>query len=351
MPITLQLNDGQNLIDWTDDVVNLPPEFGFLGATNLFDMRPTSQSAIMFELFDRQVTLLNSTSKRERNVQKSAPHKSQIVSLHLPFFAHSDYLTYEDVQGRPQAGSSGYAETIGNLKGDKIIDQMYKYNQTAEYMRMSAVKGETVTPDGIVVANMFEKLGIQQTEIVWNLSDPDFSVVKACRDLKSTLAKANKRGSAITGFEVIVGNEFLDALMGHPEVIAMHNNNTNANNLAAYLEGVGTFEKFGVTSVFNFGGIRFMTYDATFNIEEADGTVRVENAVESNVGHTILRSRGIYKGVYGNSNKLSQANKAGQPVYMYEWSPQRDESIEMEMQFSHLYYCTQPETQIKLIAQ
>ena len=92
-----------------------------------------------------------------------------------------------------------------------------------------------------------------------------------------------------------------------------------------------------------------MTYDATFNIEDDYGTVTNVQAIEDEVGHTILRSQGLYTGVYGNSKKLSQANMMGQPVYMYEWESTRDEDIEFEMQFRHLYYCNQPETQIKLV--
>lgn len=348
MAITRQLANGQRLIDWTDDINNVAQQFGAIGAQNLFDMRPTSQSAIQFEISEDSITLLNETSKRERNVTKNKPASSKIIALPLPFFANSDYITFEDLDGYVQAGTEATPETAAHLRMLKIEKQRMRYDQTTEYMKLSAVKGVTVTPNGRVLADMFAETGITQTVINWNLSDPTLNVLQKIAELKSVLSKANKRGTAIQGFDVYVGTNFFFALINHPSVVAAYNNSNNMNNNRYYIDGTTSFAQFGVNNVFEFGGVRFLTYDATFNIEDANGVVTTVDAIDTNVGHTLLRSQGLLRGVYGTSNKLSAANVMGSPVYMYEWQGQRDESIELEMQFSHLYYNTQPETAIRL---
>jgi hypothetical protein len=74
--------------------------------------------------------------------------------------------------------------------------------------------------------------------------------------------------------------------------------------------------------------------------------------IESDVGLTVIRGDGLqdlYRVYYGTNNKLSGANQAGQELYSWSYRDDRDTSIDLELEFSHLYFCTQPQVQKKLV--
>lgn len=349
MAVTRQLANGNRLIDWTDEIKNVDSQFGFIKNSGLFNLKATSQDAIQFEKSDYQITLLSERSRRERDTQKLSPRESEVFALALPYFKVSDYITREDIQGYVQRGTDMTPETASNVRMDKIEIMRQSYDMTCEYMQLQAVKGLSITPSGRVVADMFDLFGIAQESITWTLSDPDFDVIKACRALKTKLTKALRTGGTIRAVEVMVGQDFFDALIAHPQVVNVHLQMAQPER-AYYLDGGATYEQYGVSNVFVFQGIRFMTYDATFNVTQSNGTVVVEDAIAAGEGHTMIRGiNDLFRGHYGNSNKLSGANQLGSEVYLFEWDMPKDEGIEMEMEFSHLYYPTQPQTLKKLV--
>lgn len=349
MAVTRQLANGNRLIDWTDEIKNVGSQFGFISNSGLFNLKGTSQDAIQFEKSDYQITLLQERSRRQRDTQKLSPRESDVYSLALPYFKVSDYITREDIQGYVQRGTDMTPETAANIRMDKIEVMRQSYDMTKEYMQLSAVKGLSITPSGRVVANMFDMFGLTQETITWTLSNPDFDVIKACRELKTKLVKSLRTGGTIRAVEVMVGTAFFDALIAHPQVVNVHLQMAKPDR-AYYLDGGATYEQFGVSNVFEFQGIRFMTYDATFNVTQADGSVVVQDAIGAGEGHTLIRGvNDLFRGYYGNSNKFSGANQVGSELYLYEWDMPKDEGIEMEMEFSHLYFPTQPQTLKKLV--
>ena len=347
--ITRQLNSFDRLIDWTDSVSNMDATFGLISNSGLFNIKYTSQNAIMFEKDDFTTTLLNPTSRRERNTQKSAARTSKMYALALPYFNVQDAVLPEDLQGYIRRGTEITPETEGAAIADKLQIMRQRYDMTKEYMALSAVKGRTVAPDGTVIADMFQEFGITQENITWTLSDPDFDVMKACRELKTKLQKDLRTGGVIKAVEVWVGYDFFDALVAHPQVVNYHLQ-YKLPERAYYMDGGATFQQFGVQNVFEFQGIRFMTYDSTFKLPQADGSFVEQDGIAAGNGHTMIRGvNDLYRAYYGTNNKFSGVNALGSELYVHSYKDDRDSRIDLELEFSHLYFSTQPQVQKKLI--
>lgn len=347
--ITRQLNNVNRLIDWTDEINNIDSSFGFIVNSGLFNEKTTSQDAVMFEKSDYNTVLARTTSRRERNTQKQGARTSKMYALALPYVNVQDKVVREDLQGYVQRGTEITPETEGAVIAEKMEKMRLTYDQTREFMALSAVKGLSVDADGNVIADMFDQFGLTQEVITWTLSDPNFDVIKACRELKTKLTKDLRTGGTIRAIEIMVGVEFFDALVSHPQVVAAHYAYAMPER-AFYMDGGATYQQFGVQNVFAFQGITFMTYDATFSIDQGDGTFDVVDAVDPEEGHTLIRGvNDLFRVYYGTNNKLSGVNQQGAPVYMHSYRDGRDYGIDLEMEFSHLYFGTQPQTQKKLV--
>jgi hypothetical protein len=350
--ITRQIDNVNRLIDWSDAVANIDPTYGWAAGSGLFNVKTTSQDAIMFEKTDFKTILLNPTSRRERNTQKMNARSSKMYALPMPYFNVQEHVTRADLQGHIQKGTESTPETEQSAIAEKLEIMRNAYDMTREYMSLSAIKGLTVAPNGDVLADMFAEFNLTQEVIEWPLlTDPDFDVRKACRELKSKLQRDLRTGGRIRAVEVVVGEAFFDALINHPQVVAAHYAYAMPDR-AYYMDGGLTFQTFGVQNVFEFQGIRFLTYDASFNLPNEDGTFTNVEGIEAEVGHTVIRGDGLqdlYRVYYGTNNKLSGANSTGQELFSWSYRDDRDTSIDLELEFSHLYFCTQPQVQKKLV--
>lgn len=353
MPTTRQIDNPNRLIDWTDTVANMDASFGWATNSGLFNVKSTSQDAIMFEKTDFKTILLNPTSRRERNTQKVGARSSELYALPMPYFNVQEHVTRNDLQGHIQMGTEATAMTEQAAISDKLMIVRNAYDMTKEYMGLSALKGQTIAPDGTVLADMFSQFGLSQEVIVWPLlTDLDFDVKKACRVLKTKLQKELRTGGVIREVEVVVGTAFFDALVAHPECVEAYRvYSQSSNDRAYYMNGGMTFQQFGVQNTFVYQGIRFITYDASFNLPNPDSTYTNVDGIAEDVGHTIIRGVGLddlYRVYHGTNNKLSGVNTGGQELYSWSYRDDRDTSIDLELEFSHLYFCTQPQVQKKL---
>lgn len=344
MATTRSLTNGFQLTDWTDEIGQVDNQYGLMNGMGLFRTQGISQTAVVFDKSLNDTTLLPQVSRRGRETTKGNDRKVETFSLPLAYFKHSDYITPEDIQGWRMPGTPDGEETMANVRVQKLTDMRYQVDQTLEYMKVQAIKGISTTPDGTVLANMFTEFGVAQPTIDFDLGDNTTNVDAKIAELKRGIQAALKTGGVVSGIDVIVGVDFYDKLINHPQVrqAYMYYLNSGAQRNR---DDMSTFMSWGVMDVFEHRGVRFMTYDATFKLP--DGTT--ESAVADGEGHIIVRGpRDLYRGYFGPSNKLSGANSVGREMFAYEFTDPKDEFHEMQVETSPLFFMTQPQVAYKL---
>lgn len=342
MAITRNLDNGYKLIDWTDEINNMDNQAGLIGSMNLFRTQGISQTAVVFDKSMNDTTLLPQVSRRGRESTKGNDRKVETFSLPLAYFKHSEYITPEDVQGWRQAGSSDTAETMANVRVQKLADMRAQVEQSHEYMKLQAAKGIMKTPDGTVIADMFSEFNVTQKVIDFALGTATTNVSSKISELKRYLQTNLRTGGVLRDINVVVDAEFFDKLISHPEIKQAYlyfqsqfNPNRDASN---------QFMAWGSVDQFKFKGVNFMTYDHVFKLPD-DTT---EAAVAANTGHVIPVTNDLFRGYYGPSNKLSGANSVGRELFAYEYTDHKDEFHEMQVETSPLYFVTQPQVLVKL---
>jgi len=348
MAIQRSINNVNTIIDWTEEINEIDSQYGFVRSLNLFNTKGTSQTAIVFNKNQQDITLLPQTSRQDRQPSTGKPKTSDTFSLALSYFKHADTITPEDIQGLARKGGNGevIAESLENVRIEKLTTMRLAADQTDEYMQLQAMKGIFKTPDGRVMANMFTEFGITQKEVDFKLGTASTDLDAKFNEVKRHIAKNVKTGGAIQGVDFYVDAEFFDKLIAHPRFREIYNSymNSGKQNLR---DNLGTYFQWGISDVVEHRGIRVISYDAEFNLP--DGTT--ELAFEASTGTALaLGVRDLFRGYNGPSNKLNGANQVGQPLFAYEYVDPKDEFMDMEIEMAKLYFCTKPNTLVSLVS-
>jgi hypothetical protein len=341
MAITRSFDDANKVVDWTQEINEIPNQYGFMRQQGYFRVQGTSQTAIVFDKNTTTITLLPQVSRRERNATVGKDRRVETFSLPLAYFKHQEHITPEDIQGWRQPGTPNTEETLANVRLQKFTDGRSVVDQTLEYMQIQAAKGISITPDGVVQANMFTEFGVTQQEINFDLNNTSAVVNDKIAELKRYITANALSGGVIRGIDVFCGVNFFDKLVNHPSIKEAY---LNWSSNAQYRQDQSMYMNWGVVDVFEHKGVRFMTYPAVFNLP--DGTT--DKAVEDDEAFVVPRMDGLFRGYYGPSNKLSLANQPGREIFAFEYRDPRDEYHDIEFETAPLFFATKPKVLVKL---
>lgn len=343
MAVTRSFANGYEVVEYTNQIENIQPQWNYFNSSNLFDITPVSQDTIIFDKSLTTTTLLPQVSTRSRESVKEKADTYTPYALILPHFKDSLDIVPEDLKGFRQVNTAAGAEQLAAVRLKKLERIRGNVDQTVEYMKLQAIKGITKSPDGKTVANMFTEFSVAQPVITFNFADPAFDVRGAIALLQDTAAENLLTGGTITNLNVMVSKEFFAGLTSHPQTVQAFQYQQGSTY---FRDGNTTYNQFATTRRFDFMGVSFFTYNATFNLP--NGTK--ERAIAAQEGHVIAEGiTDLYRGHWGSSDKLSGVNQMGREVFVYEYPDLKDERYELQYEFKHLYFITQPLMAIKVV--
>lgn len=360
MAITRTLTNGQKVTDWTEEVNDIDNTYGLFNGTGLFDGRGTSQTTVQFDKSTNQILLLPQSSRQAGPSSKGVDRKHEMFALALPYYLHSDYISPHDIQGYRKMGTPDGEESLAKVRADKMEDMRLSADQTKEFMKISAIKGQTKDAYGNNIADMFGTLGVTPLEIDFLLGDANTDIVGKIAQLKRMVAKNAKTGGRIGTIEVMVTHEFFDALISHAKIREAYLHYAAAPASDVHRGDLQKFETWGVVDTFKTNGITFYTYDTEFTVDDGDGTTTVLRGIGENAGDrdtgtregfTVVRGmRNLYKGVFGPANTLSGANSVGSEIMFTEYRDPKDKFHEMELEMAGLYYMSRPQLSVRVFS-
>lgn len=341
MAITRDVSNLNRIIDWTQEINEIPNQYGWVKNQGIFNVRPTTQTAIIFDKNEAETTLLPQVPRGSRETTVGKDRKVETFSLPLAYFKHSDYITPEDIQGQRMPGTPDQPETLANVRMEKLEDMRRAVDQTHEYMQIQALKGISTTPDGTVLANMFTEFGVAQPTVDFDLGTAATNIDSKIAEVKRGVTANLKSGGSIQGIDIMCGEGFFDKLIDHPKVREAY---LNAASNAQYQRDISQYMPWGVSDVFVYRGVRFFTYPAVFLLP--NGTS--EQAVADQEAHVIPRVRDLFRGYVGPNNKLGGANNFGAEMFAFEYTDPKDEYHELQVETAPLFFATKPGVLYKL---
>lgn len=329
--------------DFVDQIKEIPLQYGYINSLNLFGTRSTASRSIIFDKSETNITLLPQVSRGTHQATEGKDDGAKTFALPLAYFKRRHRLTADDVNDWRRVGATD-SETLANATAEKLQAMRMQWDQTLEYMKLQAMKGVFKTPDGKVMADMFTEFGITQTEIDFDLGDNSTNIDEKIRLLKKAVSTSVKNGGAISGVKVLVDPEFYDKLIAHPNFRSVYINYANSGK-QMLTDSMTSYMQWGIMDEVTHRGVSFVSYDATFNLP--DGSTEV--AFAASTGLAVAQGpRDLFRGYFGPSNKLSQANQPGQELFMNTYLDDRDEWVDFEMESAPLFFCTKPASLIKV---
>lgn len=330
--------------EFTDQINRIENQYGYINSRSYFgNVRSTDSTAIVFDLNKHNITLLPQVNRGDHSFTDGKERDVETFALKLAYFKHHDRLTNEDIQQWRQPGSMEQ-ETYARAFAEKVTDMRMAADQTKEYMKLQAFKGVFKTPDGKVVADMYNEFGISQKTIDFALGTAGTNVDAKIAELKRYIAANIKQGGSINGVEVLVDPSFYDKLINHASIKNAYQYYVNSGQ-QRLRDDLAQYMSWGVMDFFEHRGVRFISYDATFNLPSGS----TEVAVATDTGHAFgLGARDLFRQYAGPSNKLSEANQPGQEMFVRTYLDTRDEYVDFELEMAPLYFCTNPASLVKL---
>jgi hypothetical protein len=322
--------------DFVDGFSEIGLQYGYINSRNDFNIKSTSQTAIIFDKDVVNTTLLPQVNRGDHSATQAKERNAESFALKLAYFKHNDRITADDIQGA-RVPKSTDLEDIQRATAEKMTDMMRTWNQTQEYMKLQAKKGIFKTPDGTVMANMFTEFGISQTSIDFVLGTSTTNLDQKIRQMKSAIAKNVMNGGAIGGVEVMVDPSWFDKFISHANMKQAYASFASQTNLLR--DDLSKYEQWGVQDYFTHRGVTFLSYDATFNLP--NGTTELAFAADTGIA-TAVGVKDLFRGYYGPSNKLSGANQAGQELFVSNYVDPKDEFVDLTIESAPLYFCTRP---------
>ena len=346
MPITHNPSNVNGIIDWTAEINEIDNQFGFIRQYGDFNIRTTSTSSIILDRIENDIRLIPATNPRakDRNVGKDRDVTQ--FAMALQYYSDDDYIDVQDIQDQRMPGEPNTEETFANVRATKLEDLRFAHDQTDEYLRFLAMKGDLPAGAAAGSANMYELFGLTIGDFTVDLDAGNASVDLDAKiaEVKRKVADGYKAGSPISGVDFILSQDLFDQIIANPKFREVYQYYVNSGQQRLRDENMDYYS-WGVVDYFEHRGVRFMAYNPTFK-DAAGADVNVLGSLE---GFAVPRgSRDMFRGYHGPANKLSLANRGGQELFAFEFTDQADESHTIQTQARKLYWATKPAAIIQL---
>lgn len=327
--------DAFNMASLTDAINILPNMYGRLKQKNMFPDKGIITRSVMVEEKNGVLNLIQSQPVGSPGaLNKSGKRKVRSFSVpHLPL---DDVILPEEYQGIRAFGRASEVATLAQIMNDHLQSMRNKHDITKEYLRMGALKGIILDADGSTMYNLYTEFGISQKTVDFALDSDTTDVAAKCREVLRHV-EDNLLGEVADGVEVLVSEEFFDALIAHPNVEKFFANHAKALELA----GRGEDPRKG----FQFGGLRFEEYRG--KATDAAGTTR--RFIAASEGHAYptgtLNSFVTYN---SPADFLETANTIGMPYYAKQEPRKFNRGVDLHSQSNPLPLCLRPGLLVKV---
>lgn len=340
--------DPFGLTEHSPAVIHADKPYGFLNSQEaLFDTKFTPHRYVVFDKSENDLTLVPSAVYGSDGV--GAVVKNNGVSrytLDLAYLRLDKTITRESFDNIRVTGTDATRMSLVNAVSETMTNMNARFDQTEEYMKIQALKGNFTTPDGVTVANMFTEFGLTQHVIDLELNDPTTIVDTKIMQISRLVAKEASRSGTAASTVVMLEPVMFDRLISHSSFVNIYNGfiNRGVQNMT---DNISANMPWGSMQYITHRGVTFVCYDATFTLP--NGTA--QEAFAENTGLAYANGlRGLFRSYYGPSARIDGGNLEGQKRYSYSYGNAARTAIHFNMEMAPLHFCTNPASLVKVIS-
>lgn len=321
------------LTDLSDELMIIPNTYGLINELGIFTPTPVSQTTVTIESSEGTLGVLTDTYRGSRQLANKDDTR-KLRSFPLAYFAVSDYVTPQDVQGKRRAGSD-QAETVDAVVARKLERMRRNFAVTLEVARAKMITtGDAYAPNATISENAYTSFGITRTEVDFVLGTSTTNLNSKINQVVQTIQDNIQSGEMVSGVTVLCSTTFFDKLVDHAYV------KESFKYYSSTIEPLRNSLRSGMYRRFEYKGVTFIDYNGSYN-----GTALIP------AGDAYALPNGttdMFKSFFGPANKFSYSNVLGQEAYAFRYDSANDETITLEGESSFLNLMTRPQAVLRL---
>lgn len=340
MPQGRSLTSAYDIVDWTEQINDIPNQYGLVQSLGIFSEDSVAQNTIQFEQTSGTIGLVTDQYRGTRNlVNKDDNRKAHAYILtHHPF---DDFLTARELAGKRAYGSLDTAETEAAAIARKMTRIARSHNQTLEVARVhTLVTGTQFAPNGTVSANFYTDFGITRKVINFALAGSGTTLVQSkTQEALDHIGQNLLTGEMPSGYVALCSPQFFDALVAQAGVVDAW----NQAQMLANINRDGFLAASGYNEV-TFNGIRFIRYlgyrpdGSTQMIPSGEAYILPTGASESFVTY------------FGPAERFDTINTLGERQYMWTQRAEDNTSIKISTEQNFINLLRKPAVVVKATA-
>ena len=311
-----------------------PLQYGRISAMGIFSPAPHSTRSFSIDSKSGTLSLLPTTSWGG-----AATGASKITrgtrTITIPPTAHEDHLDPNDLQDVRAFGTEQSAELPAQKMAEKLMRMRARHDITAEYRRISALKGIIYDSDAsTVLLNLFTEFNVSQKSVDFVLGTSGTEVREKCLEV-SRWIEDNLLGDTHNGVSCQVSAGFFDKFTKHATVKAAF---ANYQEAAQRLGG-------DMRSGFTFGGLTFQEYRAKATTP-AGSTVKF---ITDDEGMAFpLGTQNTFSDNYAPADFMETVNTLALPFYGKAAMDPMGRGLDLHTQSNHMPFCSRPIVLVRL---
>ena len=325
----MTLEDLFHLANLTDAINLLPRPPSLVGSSGLFEEKGVNTTSVIVESKNGQLSLVPAISRNDDPTPVKRANRSR-RTFEVPHLPTSGQVQPSELQGLAGFGQETAVESQATVINDRLQEMLDRLDATREWQRVGAISGKILDSDGSVLYDLYEEFGVTPKKVVTALGTDATDVRGKLMDAKRH-AEKQLPGMVITGWRAYCAEDYLDALVRHPNVEKAY---------AAYQEAS---DRLGgdVRKGFIYGGVEHI---------ECNAAVGDKRFIPQGKARLVPVVRGLFKLYNAPANYNETSNTLGKPFYAKSEPRKMGKGWDLEAQTNPLALCLAPGALVELEA-
>lgn len=326
------------VVDWTEEVLTIPNQWGTIGNLGLFEEESVSEHVITFEEISSTGGIIVDRVRGERNnVGQDSQRKLHAAAI--PHFPHDDFILPGDIKGKRAYGRANEAEELAFARARKLKRIRETHAQTLEFARAKALTtGDVFAPNGTVVLNWFTEFGITQKTVDFTFGTGTTDLIAKVEEVVAHIQDNIGNGGVISGVVGLASPEFFTKFVSHPTVKAAYQYYTSTEEpLRNRLSAGGGNSSAVLQRRFRFGGVELIEMRDSYPFNGVNTRlIPAGDCVFVPVGTD------AFKTYFSPANKFGLLNTLGEKVYVFEYPSLEQDKIVLQSESNFVNVVRRP---------
>lgn len=325
----MTLEDLFTLASLTDAINLLPRAPSLIGSSGLFVESGVSTTSVVVECKNGQLSLVPAVGRNDDPTPIKGSKRSR-RPFEVPHLPTSGQVLPTELQGLAGFGEETTVESQAAVINDRLQEMRDRLETTREYHRMGAISGKILDSDGSVLIDLYDEFGVTSKKVTTALATEGTDVRGKLMDAKRH-AEKQLPGMIITGWRAYCAEDYLDALVRHPNVEK------------AYAHYQEASDRLGgdVRKGFVYGGVEHI---------ECNTAVGDKRFIPLGKARLVPVVRGLFKLYNAPANYNETVNTLGKPFYAKSEPRKMGKGWDLEAQANPLAICLAPGALVELEA-